>query len=217
MAVKNALKTIRETDKTFETALGLGSDVIKSVGSDFVKEGGKDFMRQLLGLEEYANKAVQALQGELEEGEEISFAKKQAEKKSEKKAAIEPADNYHRDIIHAETMHVQLENRELREKLESIQIELKKITQVSKELEATFKDVSQETLIRTVKPGKYHVNFVEWMLATIQSARVRIESSASWINAISSKKSKKDYWSLSKSHGTSYSLSSERAVAQQVG
>ena len=217
MAIKNSLKTIRETDNPFETTKGFGSDVIKSIGNDFVKEGGKDFMRQLLGLEEYATKAVQALQGELEEGQEISFAKKQAEKKSEKKAAIEPADNYHRDIIHAETMHVQLENRELREKLESIQIELKKITQTSKELEATFKDVSKETLIRTVKPGKYHVNFFEWMLLTLQNARVRIESSASWISAISTKRSKKDFWSLAKSHGTSYSLSSERAVAQQVG
>lgn len=217
MANKNPLKTIREADKSFEAVADLGSDVVKTIGNDLVKEGGKDFMRQLLGLEEYATKTVQALQGELEEGQEISFAKKQAEKKSEKRASIEPASNYHRDIIHAETMHVQLENRELREKLESIQVELKKITQTSKELEVTFKAVSKETLTRTVKPGKYHVNFFEWMLLTLQNARVRIESSASWISAISSKKSKKDFWSLAKSHGTSYSLSSERAVAQQVG
>lgn len=214
MAIKNRLKTLRETDKNpFETAMDLGSDVTKSVREDLFKEGGRDFMKQLLGLEDYAAKTAAKMEGDLREGEEVHLSKGKSEKPSRAEGAID----YRRDILHAETIHAHAENRELRQKLEEIQVELKKITETSKELEVTFKAVARESMVRTVKPGKYHVNFFEWMLATIQSARVRIESSASWIGALSGKKAKKDYWSLSQSHGTSYSLSSERAVAQQVG
>jgi hypothetical protein len=67
------------------------------------------------------------------------------------------------------------------------------------------------------KPGKYHLNFFEWMLVTIQNARMRIEDSAAWVGVVSGKKNKKDYWNLAKSHGTSFMLSGERVAATQVG
>jgi hypothetical protein len=55
------------------------------------------------------------------------------------------------------------------------------------------------------------------MLATIKSARMRIEESQAFVGVLSNKASKKDYWSLAKSQGTSFSLSGERVVATQVG
>ena len=107
------------------------------------------------------------------------------------------------------------ENRELRTKIEEITIELKKLSKSSKELEVTIKDVNIDLLPEA--PGKYHVNFFEWILLTIQIARVRVEESANWASTVTGKRAKKDYWSLSRKHGTSYQLSGERAVAQQVG
>lgn len=211
MTTKNPLKTFREKnlhEAGTETVIKTSQALISELQEDW-----KVSMRQMLGVKESATREAEKVEGELKEGEEISFAKA----KKEKNTHIEPGIDYRREIIHAETVVSRHENQELRQRLNEIQVELKKITQSSKELETTFKEVTKETLNVTVEPGKYHVNFFEWVLSTIQNARVRIESAATWINAISSKKSRKDYWSLSKKHGTSYSLSSERVVAQQVG
>ncbi len=214
MAFKNPLSTLREKNLA-EAGFEVATSAAKSVREELDQEW-RTFMKQALGTAEKASKKVQAMEGELQEGEEISFAKAKQQQK-EKRAEIEPGIDYRREVIHAETVHAQHENRELRGQLEQIRVELKKIVETSQELEATFKEVVKETVQQTVKPGKYHVNFFEWMLSTIQNARVRIESSASWVSAISGKKSKKDYWSLSKSQGTSFSLSGERVVAQQTG
>lgn len=211
MTTKNPLKTFRE--KNLHEA---GAETVVKASQALVSELQEDWkvsMRQMLGVKESATREAEKVEGELKEGEAISFSKT----KKEKNAHIEPAIDYKREIIHAETVNLRHESQELRQRLTEIQTELKKITESSKELEVSFRDVTKETLNVTVEPGKYHVNFFEWVLATIQNARVRIESAATWINAISAKKSRKDYWSLSKKHGTSYSLSSERVVAQQVG
>lgn len=211
MARINPLKTLREKNLA-EAGFEVASTATKSVRNELNQEW-QTFMRQALGTAEQASKKIKAMEGELSEGQEISFAKEKTEKRTE----IEPGIDYRREVIHAETANVQRENMQLKGQLEQIRVELKKIVETSKELEATFKEVAKESVQRTVTPGKYHVNFFEWMLATIQSARVRIESSASWIGAISGKKSKRDYWSLSQSQGTSFSLSGERVVSQQTG
>lgn len=212
---KNPLKILREIDK-LDAGFELAGDVAHSFTNDLIKEGGKDIMREILGLDKFAaetQSAAHKASGDLEEGQEVSFAKESRERRAE----IEPGIDYTGEIIHAEARRMQTENREVSQRLEEIRVELVKIRQASKELESAFKDVTRETMTQAVKPGKYHLNFFEWMLSTIQNARVRIESSASWVNAIAGKRGKKDFWSLAKSHGTSYSMSSERAVAQQVG
>lgn len=211
MARINPLKTLREKNLA-EAGFEIASTATKSVRDELNQEW-QTFMKQALGSAEQASKKIKAMEGELSEGQEVSFAKEKTEKRTE----IEPGIDYRREVIHAETINVQRENMQLKGQLEQIRVELKKIVETSKELEATFKEVAKESVQRTVTPGKYHVNFFEWMLATIQTARVRIESSASWIGAISGKKSKRDYWSLSQSQGTSFSLSGERVVSQQTG
>lgn len=211
MANKTLSKVFREADKNLvETGVGLASTVAKSVKDELSQEW-RVSMRQMLGLAEQTMEQAQKLEGELAEGEEISFVKK------ERKVEIEPGIDYGREIIHAQTRHIQAENRELKQRIEQIQVELIKIKETSKELEATFKSVATETLHMPANVGNYHISFFEWMLSALQNARVRIESSASWIGVIANKKSKKDYWSLAKSHGTSFSLSGERVVAQQTG
>src|SRR3989304_7784201 len=193
MAAKNLLKTLREKNLD-EAGTEIVSNVAKTVRSELDEEW-RTFMKQALGKTEQLQQTAQEMEGELAEGEEISFSKK------EKKRAIEPGVDYHRDIIHAETRHIQTENRELKQRIEEIQVELIKIKETSKELEATFKSVATETLHTPINVGKYHISFFEWMLSALQGARVRIESSATWINVIAGKKSKKDYWSLAKQYG----------------
>ena len=206
----NLLKTLREKNVA-ETSTEIATNVTNSVTTELGQEF-KTFLSQVIGAEEKLAKKAQKIEGELKEGEEISLGTK-AEKPQRAEAAID----YHREIIHTEVRKMHVEGQELSQQLEEIRVELVKIRQASKEMEATFKDVTTETINRTAKPGKYHVNFFEWMLSTLQSARVRIESGNSWLSALSGKKAQKDYWSMAKSGGTSYTLSGERAVAQQVG
>lgn len=68
-----------------------------------------------------------------------------------------------------------------------------------------------------VNPGRYHVNFLEWLVRLIKSLREKVEDSRTWLSVFHSKKKQKQYWSMFKKHGTSFGLSSERTIATQVG
>src|ERR1035437_8382181 len=134
---------------------------------------------------------------------------------NEQKPKVEAGWDYTGEVIHSERRIAQTENRELNAKVSEIIIELKKLTKSSKELEITFREITVEQ--NPVNPGKYHLNFFEWMLSTIKSARMKIEDSANWTSLFATKKGKKDYWSLFKKHGTSFGSSGERTTATQTG
>lgn len=200
---KRRLETVKDS---YETS----TDVVSRVKNAAKQEFSEDWrlaMRQMLGIKE--DNSDKKASGDLNEGEEIIFPKK------EKKVDIEPGIDYFREIIHAETTISRKDESHLEAKIQEIVIELKKLSESSKELQLEFKDIAIATL--PVKPGKYHLNFFEWMLATIQNARMRIEDSAVWAGVIAGKKGKKDYWTLVKNQGTSFMLSGERTAATQVG
>ena len=200
---KGRLETVKDP---YEIENGVISQ-IKDTARQELSQDWKIAMQQMLGIKE--DNVDRKASGDLNEGEEIIFPKK------EKKLDIEPGIDYFREIIHAETTISRKDESHLEAKIQEIVIELKKLSESSKELQLEFKDITVATL--PVKPGKYHLNFFEWMLATIQNARMRVEDSAAWIGVISGKKGKKDYWTLVKSHGTSFMLSGERVTATQTG
>jgi hypothetical protein len=208
MVNKTSQKARKETIKNpYET----GNDIVGQIKDTARQELSEDWriaMKQMLGLEESEN-SKQEFSGDLSEGQEIVFMKK------ETKINVEPGIDYVNEIIHAEARITRKQEANLEAKIEEIVIELKKLSESSKQLQVEFKDVTVANL--PVKPGKYHLNFFEWMLATIQNARMRIEDSAAWVGVVSGKKSKKDYWTLAKSHGTSFTLSGERVTATQTG
>ena len=159
------------------------------------------------------NSRLIEMSGDLEEGREIDIFKK------EQWTSVEPGINYHdsfrNEIIHFGERARTKETGQLRTKIEEIQLELVKLSESSQELKVAFKSASIQTLPEA--PGKYHLNFFEWVLTTLRNARMQIEESASWLSVVSGKKNKKNYWTLAQKHGTSFSLSGERVVAQQVG
>lgn len=226
MASKTSKFKIGNFDQNLiEAGRDIGSGVINSLTRDLGQEAASAAWRQLLrptaepqkgGQKPAAEQKpseqnpthAQQMSGDLEEGQEINL-------KREKWANVEAAINYKSDIIHFEEKAQRAETGEVRSKVEEIQIELVKLSKSSQELKIAFREITVQSLPQD--PGKYHLNFFEWMLATIRNARAKIEESSSWLNVVSGKKNRKDYWSLSKQHGTSYSLSGERAVAQQVG
>jgi hypothetical protein len=94
-------------------------------------------------------------------------------------------------------------------------LELKQLSKSVKGLETQVRDVDTNMLPPT--PGKYHETFFEYLLTVLKNARIRIEDSSNWLSVVAKKASRKGYWGMAKKHGTSYTLSADRAVAQQVG
>lgn len=187
-------------------------DIPKEIKNTLFDQVGKDLISdlwsQMLGSQDIHQAKPQG--GDLQPGQELDL-------RQEKKAvAIEPGLEYVREIIHAEK-RIQSENQqETKARIQEILIEIKKLTSSSKELEIEFKDVEKLDKI-PANAGKYHTNFVEWVLSMIITARKRVESAVNWTQALKSKKNQKQYWSLFKKHGTSFGLSGERVVATQVG
>jgi len=203
-----------------EAIRDIGSSIVESAKNDFAKGLVTDLWDQMLGTEVGKGNATHQTSGDLQEGQEISLNKKKSDQKAEKsqeerKPYIEAGWDYTGEIIHAEKRISQTENRELSARVSEIMVEIKKLANSSKELEVTFREITVDQ--GPVNPGKYHLNFFTWMLATIRSARMRVEDSKNWASLFASKKGKKEYWSLFKQHGTSFGLSGERTPATQTG
>ncbi|HYM65592.1 MAG TPA: DUF5660 family protein, partial [Candidatus Sulfotelmatobacter sp.] len=159
---------------------------VKQTAKDEISEDWKVAMTQMLGLEkDKAEKASHEASGELREGEELVLI--------EKSINIEPGIDYRGEIIHAETRIRNQDNKELRDRMDELRIEIAKLSKSSRELQTVAKDINMDTL--TEAPGKLHVNFFEWVILQLKVARIRVENSVSWFNAVSGKKNKKDYWS----------------------
>lgn len=102
----------------------------------------------------------------------------------------------------------------IKEKLESVRIELKtlaaSIKKFNSQVERAIEDIPAH-------PGIYHLNFLERLRGVIMTLRQSIEDSGSWLALWTSRKQKKKYWGMYKKHGTSFGLSSERNVSTQAG
>lgn len=189
-----------------EAVRDIAASTKKSVIEDLGKGVVSDLWEQLLNPNP---KSEEKRHGDLKMGEELDL---RAEKKT---VHVEAGIDYAREIVHSERKTEARENYETKAKIQEILIEIKKLTNSSKELQAEFKDVAVEQIPQSA--GKYHANFVEWVLSMIRSAQERVDNALSWTSAIKGKKNQKQYWSLFKKHGTSFGLSGERVVATQVG
>lgn len=197
-----------------EAFKGMGETVLDSAFSDLAKDGISDLWNQLLGGEQ---KKAKSLGGELAEGEEIDLKSIKRDRDTEKLSSrdIEPALNYRREILDQGRAVTQENTHQLKIRIEEILVELKKITSTSQELVVEFKELAIEQRIE--KPGDYHLNFFQWMLSLVKSARMKIEDSGAWLAAMGSKKSKRNYWTMFEKHGTTFGLSNERVIATQAG
>lgn len=211
--MKKQKQKIAQTEDSIEALKGLPSSVKNAVVTEG-KNIASDFWKQLLkpasGNEQRGQEQPQK-GGELKPGEELDLQK--LEKKIQ---AIEPGINYAREIVHAEKRIRTQDEHQTKVKIQEIVVEIKKLTRSSKELAVQFKDVEKMEHI-PANAGKYHANFVEWVLSMIRSAREKVDNTLSWTTALHSKRKQKQYWSLFKKHGTSFGLSSERVVSTQVG
>ncbi len=206
-------KQVKFSDKNFIEAAAreITGGVVNSVKNDLLENSISSAWKQLLNTEKANQKAsdMQSMAGDLQEGEEINFAK------NEKRVEIEAAIDYKSEILHFERKETQIQQGQLNQRVEQIMVELKQLSKSVKELEVQVKDVDTNMLPPVI--GKYHETFFEFILSNLKSARTKVEDSANWLNAVGKKASRKGYWGNAKKHGTSYTLAADRAVSQQVG
>jgi hypothetical protein len=212
MATKT--KQVKFSDKNFieAAARDITDGVVSSVKNDLLESSISTAWKQLLSNAENADRKasqMQTMAGDLQEGEEINFSKR------ERQVDIDPGIDYKEEILHFERKTTQVQQGQLNQRVEQIMIELKQLSKSVKGLEAQVRDVDTNILPQVM--GKYHETFFEFLLTNLKNARLRIEDSTNWLTAIGKKASKKGYWGMAKKHGTSYTLSGDRAVSQQVG
>jgi hypothetical protein len=200
------------SDKNFVEAAArdITTGVVNSVKNDLLENSISTAWKQLLLTNtEKVNQKAQQVSGDLQEGEEVIFSK------NEKSVQIEAAIDYKSEVLHFEQKTTKIESGQLNQRVEQIMLELKQLSKSVRQLEVETKDIDMNLVPQ--KLGKYHENFFEFILSNLRSARIKIEDSTSWLNAIGKKSNKKGYWGNAKKHGTTYTLSADRAVSQQVG
>lgn len=199
---------------------GAVDDVVETVKDDLLEKSVTSAWGQLLGgevAESEKNAGEMAMSGDLIEGEEIELIRKQQqiEKEAARIANVEAGYDYKNEVLHFEQRESRESQNQTGSHIQEILVEIKQLSNSIKELEIEVKDVAMDTV--PVKAGKYHENFFDYLLSILKNARLRVENSANWMHALSGKKDKKSYWNNAKKHGTSYTLSSDRIVSQQVG
>lgn len=191
-----------------EAVTHIGDDVVDSIKTDLLQQSADAFWDQILGT------GSSKKSGELREGQEISFAKKEKPKAEHKD--VLPGLDYQREILDGEKRISKEAEYTMQRQIEEILIELRKIVSSSQELEITYRDIVIEQ--RVVKPGTYHKTFFQFILTMLRSARQKIEDSSAWMAVAKGKHGKKkDYWQMFRQHGTTFGMSHERNVATQSG
>lgn len=191
-------------------ATKIKDDLVKGLWDQLFLDSARAVPDQLLGW------GPSKRSGDLQEGQAVSLKAQASQEQREKKAVLKASahQEYFRAIeVRDKPSHE--EQATNHRKIQEILIELKKLTATSSELKAQFKEVTVEEM--PVNPGTYHVNFFEWMLAVVRSARRNLESGRNWLAMFASKKRQKKYWGMAKKHGTTFMLSGERTTATQTG
>ncbi len=193
-----------------------GRDFIKTVKSDLIQESMSDIWKQFFGSLDKNEKVSSS--GDMAAGQEIFFSTKKAEQKkpqeSLRRTEAAPAMNYSSEIARSGEKLSRRETSELEYKISEIIGELKRLVDSSSYLQMEFKQFSVEQA--PTSPGKYHLNFFDWVLTMIRNARMQVEDGGAWLGVMKGKKSQ-GYWDMFKKHGTTFGQSGERSVATQTG
>jgi hypothetical protein len=197
------------TNQNFlESLASIGGGTFDSVKKDLIKPIGSDVAEQISGA---PKKQEGSRGGDLSAGHELDLE----QIKHGAEQITEMGREFAQEIIHAGKIARTEDSQEIAVKMQEILIEIKQLANSSAELKSQVEVITVEQA--TQKPGIYHVNFLEQMLSFIREARMNVEDSLAWFGALKSKKNARQYSSMAKKHGTSFTLSNERTVATQSG
>ncbi|MBI3887564.1 hypothetical protein HY310_00665 [Candidatus Microgenomates bacterium] len=99
--------------------------------------------------------------------------------------------------------------------MQELHIEVSKLQQQTAQLTQETRSVTVE--MTPPKAGIYHLNFIDWVLATLKDLKKTVNESRQWLHVFNQKKKQKGYWNMTKKHGHNFQFSDERSVATSVG
>lgn len=181
------------SDSLFEQFRSIPSGTGKSLKNDLIKGGTRTAWSQFWGVESSG-----------------SFEDIKQPERIERK---EPIRRRGYEIRQEIVLFSQQEQKTATE-IEAIRRELEMIIKTIKEVDF---EVQKAVMEIPVKPGVYHVRFLERIKQLLKLIREKLEDSRTWLKLSVSKKKQRGYWALYKKKGTSFGLSSERVVATQTG
>ncbi len=113
----------------------------------------------------------------------------------------------------------QQQMNEIKELIKAIGQEVEQIKHADKSLMSQVADIEKLTIGSLPdRPGIYHVRFLEVVLTFLQSLKLKIGESGTWMQALQSKKAKRGsaFAVQSKKSGTQYSMSQEITASRNV-
>lgn len=201
------IKVNRKNAKTDSIEFEQSPSISRSVtelAKDTVSEVGKSFNDIGKGLFE------QLLAGNVPE----KYRQNAPEKEQKPKMNLERGTLFsYRDMEEKQQMN------EIKELIEAIRQEVEQIKQADKSLMSQVRDIERLTIDSLPeRPGIYHVRFLEVVLKFLQSLKLKIGESGTWMQAMQSKKAKRGsaFAVQSKKSGTQYSMSQEIAASRNV-
>ena len=194
----------RTIDNPIEAVTNIASDFASSATNDLVSGVADSAFQQIFGKNN--NNTNDIFQNE--ELDLDSFANENSKRN-------EIAERGKQRLPVERNIYSFQESENLHKQIEQLLKEIKMLAQSTQNLTSEVQMAAMEQM--PVNPGKYHLNFFEWLVKMIRSLRERVDESASWLRVFQSKKKQKQYWSMFKKHKSSFSLSSERSLATQVG
>lgn len=189
----NPVETLREISAS------MGKSTIDSLQSM-----GSGMLDQLLGISQPTPENTEEQQ------------KKQIEQLQNEKKVLKKEANLFNYQSHHENVTVRQEIKHL---LEQIRQEVQYIKKADASLMNDVRDIEKFTMdTLSEKPGIYHVKFLEIVLRILQSIRLKVGESKTWMSALMSKKKKRGslFASRSKKQGTAYSMSQELSNSRSV-
>src|SRR5581483_11994931 len=147
-------------DNPIEAGRSIASGTVDSLVKDVVGQGAPDLFKQLTGNTEQ-NPNPFHTEGDLYPGLELDLTSISA-RKIEKKPHVESGIDYHRELLHGTEQVRKQEQLALKDKLNQIISELKRLESSSKIIQMKVQTITVTQGMTT--PTKYHENFLEWLL-----------------------------------------------------
>ncbi len=188
----NTLELLEESDSSSEES-----------AIDSLASFGGDMLDQLLGVQ---SKAEASETGRVQ----LKKQEKQTGRQVQKEANLFNYQHHHETVI---------VKRQIEELIQQIRKEVDYLKQANASLLQDVKDIEKIALYSLPEnPGVYDVRFLEIILRMLQSVRLKVGESRTWLSALVSKKKKRGslFAVRSKKAGTSYSLSQELSTARNI-
>lgn len=197
------------TKNVLETLTSLGSQTVDTIKNE-VQATGDEIFQQLLGQQKILQ---EKRNGDLNEGRAVEIDDVISGREEQRR-------KYNEQIFFERRLFNQ-ENESTSKKLQETRIRLQNLMTEANRMAASAstlaENVKTAVLQNPVAANEYQINFFEDIITLITSFRKKIDSAVTWIQSVSKRAEKKNYWNMYKKKGASFLLSGESYSQRSAG